>query len=173
MRHPVPSPAPTSPLPARRRHASGPHLGSALEAAPFRSQQNILEVEFKVCIYAGHGAGGVRWLPAAEAEAGVSQELRGACVQRRLMAVRRPVLRKPGTYAVFLCPCAPSPRHESTSLAPLGRAPPRPLSPAHSLVSWLSPSPEPSSLCLSSISSFCLNLAVNLDSARQVPKTSL
>lgn len=83
MRHPVPSPAPTSPLPARRRHASGPHLGSALEAAPLRSQQNILEVEFKVCVYAGHGAGGVRWLPAAEAEAGVSQELRSACVQRR------------------------------------------------------------------------------------------
>lgn len=88
-------------------------------------------------------------------------------------AVRKPVLRKPGTYAVFLFPCAPSPRHESTSLAPLGRAPPRPLSPAHSLVSWLSPSPEPSSLCLSSISSFCLNLAVNLDSVWQVPETSL
>lgn len=99
MRHPVPPLVPTSPLPARRRHASGPHLGSALEAAPLRSQQNILEVEFKVRIYAGHGAGAARWLPAAAEAVRRPASARG-CGARAYsgagMAVRRPVLGKPG-----------------------------------------------------------------------------
>jgi hypothetical protein len=51
---------PSTPPP---RHREGipppnPHLSSALEAAPLRSEQDILEVELEVRIYAGHGAGG-------------------------------------------------------------------------------------------------------------------
>lgn len=37
-----------------------PHLCSASEAAPLRSEQDILKVQFKICIYSGHLAGSPR-----------------------------------------------------------------------------------------------------------------
>lgn len=44
--------------PPPRHPGKRSHLGSALEAASLGSEQDILEIQLEVGIYAGHGAGG-------------------------------------------------------------------------------------------------------------------
>lgn len=44
----------------RGKHAECPHLGSAFEAASFRSEQDIFKVQLEVCVYPGHLAG-ISW----------------------------------------------------------------------------------------------------------------